>query len=69
MEVTYFAPNSLAWFIGQHEDQVWISSDEEETQEDPRRVKAKSEVPAKLEAKGSIARQLIIKTQEPKAIN
>eukprot|EP00435_Cladocopium_sp_Y103_P034751 s1073_g9.t1 len=58
--------------LAQEEDKVWISSDEEEgepTGEPVWRVKAKSEVPVKLEPKGSLARQAIVKTQEPKAIS
>lgn len=51
------------------EDQVWVSSDEEEEQQEDRServVKAKGAPPV-LQAKGSVARQLTLRTQEPKA--
>ena len=50
-------------------DQVWESSSEEEEEPSDRRVKAKTGVPTRLEPKGSIAREIIVKSQEPKAIS
>ena len=50
-------------------NQVWESSSEEQEEEpSDRRVKAKTGVPKRLEPKGSIAREIIVKSQEPKAI-
>lgn len=50
-------------------NQIWVSSSEEEEEPADRRVKAKTGIPARLEPKGSIAREIIVKTQEPKAIS
>ena len=50
-------------------NQVWESSSEEEEEPSDRRVKAKTGVPTRLEPKGSIAREIIVKSQEPKAIS
>ena len=47
---------------------LWESSSEEEQTTD-RRVKARTGTPTPLEPKGSIAREIIVKTQEPKAIS
>ena len=45
---------------------VWESSSSEEEADPERRVKAKG-IPVKVEPKGSVARQQILRTQEPKA--
>ena len=50
-------------------NQLWVSSSEEEEEPSGRRVIAKTGTPARLEPKGSIARGIIVKTQEPKAIS